>query len=564
MTTYNPLACAGLPFRLRLRSGLWLAAAVWLALAAFPGPSCAGEASPADTPREQADEAESFGFAEVERIAAQRAETPYAPPETPVPDFLLNLTLDEWRAIRARPDYTLWSDGQSPFRARFLHPGSVFDKTLELNVIEEGGVTRAPFSPGIFDIADEALAEQIRETVLGFAGFVLDTPAETTGEDVAGLVGTSHFVFKGRNARHGAYARILAIDTALPKGETFPYFRELWLVKPKRDDTSLVFYALMDSPAMTGAFRMEATPGTSMVMTVGARLYRRKGAPAPEKIGLAPITGMFMHSESSNAHAGDYRPEVHNCDGLQVRTADEAWHWVPLKNPGRLTINTLSLPNPRGFGLLQRDDNFDHYQDLDNRYDRSSSLWVEPIGNWGPGRLELVEIPAGKEYHGNILAYWVPEANGAAANGNGNGNGQAGAGPLALEYRLYWMTPGVSPHTLGRAAGTRIMRSPNNDVVTFVVDFESESLNALTADTGLTSVVEAPEEAPLEEKRLVKNSVTGGWRLYLRFKLPQGGVLQSLLNARNGPPPLRFSAHIKKGENLADPLTETWAYTLYP
>lgn len=513
----------------------------------------------------------SFAFADVQALAASLAAAPYAHPAKQVPEFLRALGYTEWRQLVYRHEKDiLWNgNGGTGLQPRFLLPGFLFNQLAAINVIDENGVCQLPFSPELIEAPDKNLVAKMQQEQLGFAGFRLDATDGKGEVEAPGLVGTSHFQFTGRNARFGPFARPLALDTALPSGEQFSFFREFWLRKPIRDDAGLIVFALMDSPGITGAFEFTVTPGTSTVLDVHASFHARKGAAKPAKIGLAPMTGMFLFSETGGARPSDYRPEVHNTDGLLV--ADDAgWQWTPLKNPQRLAVNAFPLVNPRGFGLLQRDGNFDHYQDLVNRFDRSSSLWVEPKGDWGAGTVELVEIPGTRDYHPNIVAYWVPAPdappqNGDAAAAGGQNGKNGGNGPaFSVEYRLYWMPPGSKLHELGTARDTRMQRTAEDNTVTLIIDFEGEALNALPADTGLTSVIDLPKEVALVDKQLEKNTVTGGWRLTLTLTPPQGGVLDSLLAAREGPPLLPISAHLKKGENLAEVLTETWRYNLIP
>lgn len=478
-------------------------------------------------------------------MAEKLAAREYAPPGTPVPDFLKALSQEQWRSLRYLPERNdLWNDADPLFRPRFLLPGFIFDQIAAVNIVDAEGARPVPFSTDFFAVPDESLAARIARERLGFGGLTLGGAENAAA---TGLIGTSHFQFRGRNGSYGVFARPVAIDTATPAGEQFPCFRELWLLKPEVGATEITVYALMDAPAMTGAFRMTFRPGTSAVLDVHARLFPRAGAPKA-KTGIAPVAGMFLFSETRGRPANDYRPEAHNCDGLLIAGPEGDWHWTPLQNPERLTIRARRMTNPRGFGLLQRDAVFDHYQDLARRYDRSPSVWVEPVGDWGAGGVELVEIPGTKDHHSNIVAYWVPE--------------EPAAGPFAVDYRVYWMPPGARLHELGEARDTRLARSAEDGTVTFVVDFEGGELNGIPADTGLTSVVAGPEEAPLVDKRLMKNDVTGGWRLTMRFKLPEAGMLDSLLAARDGSPRLVFSAHLKRGENLVEPLTETWRYSL--
>ncbi len=508
--------------------------------------------------------AASFTFADVEERARQAAATAYTPPSAGAPDFLQAMTFEQWQTIRYRPrEGDLWQ-GAAPLLPRIFLPGFLFEQTAAINVVERGEVRRLSFSKEQIHTQDQDLAAKLAGVDLGFAGFYLDYPGgngESMAEsDFPGIIAASYLHFRGRNARFGPYSRPLILDLAAQSGEQPAFFREFWLCEPEPGAESLTVFAFLDAPALTGAYEIVVTPGTTSVLDIRAVLYQRHGVAAPVKIGLAPVVGMYLFSEKDRGDPTDFRPEVHNCDGMLIHQADDAWLWTPLQNPQRLAIAGFDLDNPLGFGLLQRDVTFDHYQDLRRRYERSSSVWVEPKGGWGQGRLELVEIPSAKEFHPNIMAYWVPELTAAETADAG----APGAALLDIAYRLYSMPPGGKLHEFGMVRDTRTARSADDNSVTVVVDFEGEALNALPADTGLTSVVDAPQEAPLLEKNLMKNEVTGGWRLTMKFALPQSGVLQNLLAAREGPPQLAFSAFLKKGENLPEVLTETWRYNYIP
>lgn len=509
-----------------------------------------------------------FSLADVEARAAALAARPFENPDGQVPDFLLNISYDQWRKLRFRPDRSLWRQEDLPFEVQFFHPGLFYNRLVTLNIVEGGEARKLPFSTDMFEYGDDGLAARVRSTPLEFAGFRLHFPIKNPDykDEVAVFLGATYFRAVSKNSQYGLSGRGLAIDTALPGGEEFPYFREFWLVKPAPDAEAMTVYALMDTPSMTGAYRFVITPGDPTVMDVRCTLFARTGARGVQKIGLGALTSMFLFGETQNGQPGDYRPEVHDSDGLLYRDAEGRWFWSPLANPKRLAVNSFRLDNPRGFGLMQRDALFDHYQDMEARYDERPSLWVEPRDEWGPGRLELIEIPSEEEIHDNMVAFWVPDkpVPDLPEGQNPPPEAQRAYPPsMRYAYRLYWMTPGVSPHGLGRAASTRTSRSAQGDSMRFFIDFEGRELNALPADTGLTSVIEAPDEAPVLEKQLIKNPETGGWRLVFQVRLPkEEGVMQSLKAARDGAPSYRFRAVLKKGENLPDPLTETWVYDL--
>lgn len=497
----------------------------------------------------------SFGFDDVRQKAERLATRSYHDENSRVPDFLLALGSGGWHGIRFRDERVLWR-GESPFTVAMYHPGFIYNRLVTVNVVENGHSAPLAFNPDMFQYADPSVADRVKGGRINFSGFRVHYPVNMSDVDdeVAVFLGATYFRAVAKNTGYGLAARALALNTASPQGEEFPYFREFWLVKPGPNDLVMTVYALMDSPSMTAAYRFDIRPGTSTVMDVACTVYPRGDWPSG-KLGLAPLTSMYLFSETENGARGDYRPEVHNSDGFLIAASDTDWIWRPLANPSRLAVNSFFLSSPKGFGLLQRDDVFDHYQDIDGRFERRPSLWVEPVGDWGQGRLELIEIPSKEAIHDNIIAFWTtdPEQGGEGRQG----------GPLSLAYKLYWMAPNVTPHNLGRATATRLVRRPDIGIGRFIIDFESRALNAMPAATGLSSLVETPEQCPLLDKKLVKNPVTGGWRLMFTVALPkQEGVVQSLLSAREAPPKLRFTAILKRGENLPDPLTEQWVYDL--
>ncbi|WVM87847.1 glucan biosynthesis protein [Halopseudomonas pachastrellae] len=192
----------------------------------------------------------------------------------------------------------------------------------------------------------------------------------------------------------------------MPGGEEFPDFVEFWLERPAPDATSMTFYGLLDSPSMTGAYRFVATPGEQTALAVESVLFPRHDV---ELLGVAPLTSMFYYGENSIRPRGEWRPEVHDSDGLLVHDGGTGeWLWRPLRNPSTLRMDYFSVQNLRGFGLLQRDTDFRSYQDPEAIYDGRPSSWVETDGSWGPGKVVLVQIPTPNETNDNIVAFWQP------------------------------------------------------------------------------------------------------------------------------------------------------------
>lgn len=514
--------------------GLWAAPRAW--------------ADDEEAAAEAAAEDEGFNFESVARLARERARAPFAGADGATRDFLRKMTREEWSAITFDEGRRLWRDEDAKFQAGFFHPGFIFDQPPEISVVRDGEPEPLPFDQGLFTYPDQNLKDKLAALKLGFAGFRLLYPLYDNDrvDEAVSFLGATHFRGLARKSRYGLEARGLILDPGAQGGEEYPYFRHFWLVEPPTDAYSMTVLALLDSPSLTGAYAFTVTPGTSTVMDVKARLFRREGASFPETVGLAPIGSMYLFSEKEGP-GGNWRPEVHNSDILLFATKGGQWYRRPLSNPKKLTVNSYDLPDPFGFGLMQSDPDFDHYQDLDARYDLRPSLWIEPQGDWGPGRLELIEIPGVSDINSNIIAFWRPD--------------QIAGGELDMAYKMYWMPAGQAPHMLGRATQTR--RADWNDGGSqFIIDFEGGELGDIPAESGLASVVDVSDGVTAQEKTLRQNPVTGGWRLEFKVRPPDATVVDSLKSARGGQRALHLSAVLKKGENFPDALTETWIYDL--
>ena len=508
--------------------------------------------------------AETFAFEKVVKKAEALAARPFENPDGAVPDFLLNISYDQWRKIRFRPEMSLWRNEKLPFEAQFFHPGLFYNRLVGINIVHDGGALRLPFSTTFFEYGDNAFASKTGAVPLDFTGFRLHFPLNRDDykDEAAVFLGASYFRAVARGTQYGLSARGLAVDTAMQSGEEFPYFREFWIEKPAPDAQKITVCALLDSQSLTGAYRFILTPGEETVMDVECALFLRKDV---QKIGLAPLTSMYLYGEPENGRDGDFRPEVHDSDGLLFRSAEGEWTWRPLANPKRLAVLSVPLPNPRGFGLMQRDWIFDHYQDLEARYEKRPSLWIEPLGEWGEGHVELVEIPTEQEIHDNIVAYWVP-AKTPETGGEGKPKDETPEYPrtMTFAYRMRWLPPHRPVHDLGRVMATRVAAGNAPEMKKFVLDFEGDELAELPAGAGLTSIVTVGGGTRLVEKQLQKNEATGGWRLVFQIAPESEGGLKTLFPSPAGRPRIRLSALLKRGENIPEPLTETWTYDLHP
>jgi periplasmic glucans biosynthesis protein len=479
----------------------------------------------------------AFDFDNVVDQAQKLAQEPFQESKGQVPDWLLKLTYDQWRNIRFRPEQALWRKRPSKFQVQFFHPGLYYDRVVTINVVDSAGVHPLKFSPSQFDYDKNDFASKVPQD-LGYAGFRLHYPINTPKyhDEVIVFLGASYFRAVGKDEVFGLSARGLAIDTALPSGEEFPYFKEFWLVRPAPKATEMAVYALLDSRSLAGAYRFVVKPGAQTIVTVECRLFLRKTV---QKLGMAPLTSMFFHGENTTRHFEDFRPEVHDSDGLLLNLSNGEWLWRPLDNPSKLDVSGFQMKNPKGFGLIQRDREFEHYQDLETHPERRPSAWVVPASDWGAGRVELVEIPTNSDTNDNIVAYWVPENNPKPGE------------PVVFSYTIHWHGDDPNRPPGGRVVATRRDRGTAENAYRFVVDFAGGKLEKIPADTvlrGVVTVVGGEQAAELLDQHVVNNPAIDGWRLTFQVRPKKKE-------------PIELRAFLDKGGNT---LTETWSYMLLP
>lgn len=509
---------------LALLVGLWTGP-----VASFGGPN-APEAAEAATPPPK-----RFNFADVRRRAEVMASQPFQTTGSTLPDFLKNLDYDQYRDIRFRAERSLWRAEGLPFEIQFAPLGFFFSEPVIINVVVEGEGKPVEYASDLFDYGKNSVPDNLPKD-LGFAGFKVLYPLHTDShyDEVAVFLGASYFRAVGQKQNYGLSARGLAVDTGLPKPEEFPRFREFWLEKPAKDATELTVYALMDSRSLTGAYRFVIKPGVATQIEVKASLFVRDKAQV-QKLGVAPLTSMFYHGAMNERFFDDFRPQVHDSDGLLMLAGNGEWIWRPLNNPARLRISAYQDNNPRGFGLLQRDRDFDNYQDLEAHYHIRPSIWVEPQGDWGKGSVQLIEIPSTAERYDNIAAFWTPEKPVEAGQ------------KLEFSYRLSFFLDLPNLSSGGRTLASRVGAGGAGDLQAerrrFVIDFGGENLARLADDAPVEGVVSG-STGQIQNVVVHKNPQTHGWRLSFEL-LPQGDA------------PSELRGFLKLGNDV---LTETWSY----
>lgn len=489
----------------------------------------------------------AFGFDDVAAIAHARAQSPYRDPAAlPTARWLASLSYDEHRGIRYRPARALWRDAGLPFELQFFHAGRGHLRALRLFEVHAGQARPLRIGRDAFDYGERALPRDGGDAA-EIAGFRVHFPLHRPDvkDEVIALLGASYFRAVGAGQQYGLSARGVAVDSTRGAGEEFPSFDTFWIERPAAQARELVFYALLDGPRVAGAYRFVVRPGAQTVVDVRARLYLR--APVA-MLGLAPLTSMFHHGENQPV-ADDYRPEVHDSDGLQIATAEGEWIWRPLVNPRGVFVTSFALQQPRGFGLMQRDRAFARYEDLEARYERRPSAWVEPLpadagglDAWRAGRIELLQFHTPDETHDNVGAFWVPEPLPSPAQ------------PLDIAWRLHWQgdakTLPPNAHTVQTRAGVGYREGAvEAGRVQLHVDFDGEALRALPAGAEVEVVVSGDANARRLRGHAYPHVASGGWRASIEFH-------------RDDPRrPVELRAFLRSGERV---LSETWSYALPP
>jgi len=394
-----------------------------------------------------------FSFDRLIALAKSLGTKPQVADSSLPADVLQRIDYDAHGKIRFDTGHALFRDGPGQFPVTFFHLGRYFPVPVHMHLLENAGsdafAREILYDPASFTMPADSPAKELPPGA-GFAGFRLQEsrvgdqgtrPWEKN--DWVAFLGASYFRAIGELYQYGLSARGIALDAAVPdRAEEFPNFTRFYFEPPAPGSDAMTVYALLEGPSVTGAYKFAMKRGKAVQMDIECRLFVRREV---ARFGLAPLTSMYWYSESVKPTAIDWRPEVHDSDGLAMWIGAGERIWRPLNNPTQTRASAFADNNPKGFGLLQRDRGFDHYQDGVS-YEKRPSLWVEPIGAWGEGAVQLIEIPTDDEIHDNVLACWVPKAPVVAGSS------------VALKYRLHWSAEEPFPSPLARVVATRMGR----------------------------------------------------------------------------------------------------------
>jgi glucans biosynthesis protein len=466
-----------------------------------------------------------FDPAEVKALAKALAAKPWQAPKDTLSGPLAKLSYDDYRSLRFKPDQALWRADALPFTVHFFHRGFLYKERVDIFEVENGQARPVAYRPEMFDLSKLGA---VASGDIGFAGFRIHAPVNRPDyhDEVAAFLGASYFRAVGKHHRYGLSARGLAIKTAEQTGEEFPRFSTFWLEKPTTQSGAIIVHALLDSRSTTGAYKFTIRPGETTIFDVEMTLYPRVEL---AQVGIAPLTSMFFFAPSDRAGIDDFRPAVHDSDGLSIWTGSGEQIWRPISNPTLLQASNFLDVDPRGFGLMQRQRAFATFQDLEARYERRPSLWIETLGKWGRGGVSLIEIPTTGEIHDNIVAFWRPEKP-LAANAE-----------HSFTYRMHWCWDAPWKSELAHITDTRIGGGNAKDTRLFVLDLEGDALGRESKDR------RGRVEASAGKVRNVvaqPNPISGGWRLSFELEPDNAKVIE-------------LRARLLDGDA---PASETWLY----
>ncbi|MFO1068543.1 MAG: glucan biosynthesis protein D [Geminicoccaceae bacterium] len=485
--------------------------------------------------------AEPFSFDLLITRAKEMAAVPYVPPPRPDPAIVGKIDYDAYGKIGTKWEDALYAQGPGVFPIVLKHVGMFFPKTVRMHAVSDGMAREVLYSDTYFNMTEDHVAHGLGEQPSAFAGFwVYESRLDgdwSKREPWVTFLGASYFRAVGELGQVGQSARGLAIGTGDPEPEEFPDFVAHWFQPAMTDSDPVIVHSLLDSPSISGAYRFALHRTKGVVMDIECRLFPRKEIP---HIGIAPLTSMYWYGEADKGRYVDWRPEVHDADGLAIWNGAGEHLWRPLNNPPRIVTSSFFDTNPRGFGLSQRDRNYDHYLEGVG-YHLRPSTWVEPLGQWGRGVVRLVEIPTDDEIYDNIVAFWVPEVPPKAGD------------ELAYAYRLHWMADEpFAPKDLARVHATAIGRGGQpgrarpKGVYKFMVDFAGGPLPDLPDGTKIEPDVSV-SVGEISLIHMEKTPFTERERVTFDLTAPPGSVVEMRLLFRVD----------------GKPITETWLFQFH-
>ena len=448
-----------------------------------------------------------------------------------IPQEWLDLTYDEFNHIWFDPRNGIWIDEDRPLKMDLFTAGLYVPRPTQINLVEDGVAKTLGFDINLFATTDEFPDLPVDDT-MGYSGFRLRADLAENGlfNEFFVFQGASYFRGIANGQNYGLSARGLALRTGDPNGEEFPDFTHFWIEAAKPGETTFTVHALLDGPSTTGAYTFRITHGAegeATIVDVAGTLYPRVDL---LHVGIAPLTSMFLFDETNRPRFDDFRPAVHDSEGLMMLNGSGEKLWRPLANPTRVEISSFVDTDPMGFGLMQRTRRAEDYADLEAHYENRPSLWITPGEGWGQGLVELVEIPADKEIYDNIVAYWRPSAPIAAGSEH------------SFTYQMTWGEEPEGLPDVARVTNTRIGKGFDQVKTVVAIDFTDHPM--LPEDLDEVTLTVRASTGEVSEGILQRNPGTGGVRLAFSFLPGDAEAVE-----------LRAQMHFN-----STPVSEVWLY----
>ncbi|MDD9910573.1 MAG: glucan biosynthesis protein G [Ahrensia sp.] len=436
----------------------------------------------------------------LEEEAQRRAQSAYQPAPL-IPAAWRELSYEKFQHIWFNGKKAIWADEQRPMQLDLFTAGLYFPRAVRVHTVTDGAVQQLPYDLSLFATTDQFPDMPVDET-MGYAGVRLRSELNRRGkfEEFIVFQGASYFRAIANKQNYGLSARGIALGTASAEGEEFPDFTDFWVEAAQPGQTTYRVHALLDGPSITGAYSFEVTPGQPTRVKVDAVVYPRRDL---SHVGLGALTSMFLFDETNRSRFDDFRPAVHDSEGLLMVNGNGERIWRPLANPKKVEISAFQDRNPRGFGLMQRTRDIERYADLEARYENRPSLWITPNGEWGDGAVELVEIPADREIYDNIVAYWRPRES------------LGGGSAHRFSYAMAWGEEEVDAPDVARVLNTRIGKGFDQKKIVTAIDFAPHP--AFSGELEDLEIVLRSPSAELSPGVLQRNPGTGGVRLAFSF-----------------------------------------------
>lgn len=461
---------------------------------------------------------ETFSHDTVITLAEQLSQTPFKEAKK-APKELIDLNFDTYSKINYQENAAIWGGSPTKFSVQLFAPGFLYKNLVDIDVVENSKAIPIELTEASFDVPNDAIEKLITQ-VGQYAGVRLHYPIndDETKDEFIMFQGASYFRVLSKGQTYGLSNRGLAIDVAQPKGEEYPLFKRFWVERPSKYQTAIVVHALLDSQSVTGAYRFGIYPGSPSRVEVEVTLFPRRDIP---HVGLAPLTSMFLYGGLDSSDKPDYRPQVHNSDGLQVDRGNGERLWRPLNNPNKLQISAFGDEDIKGFGLIQRHRKFEDYQDLDANYQLKPSAWIEPLNDWGKGQLILLEIPSNAETNDNIVTYWEPQG------------GLKKDQPYKYSYRMT-----ASNDSPSAASKARVVRSSKGQLVAKGKELLIDYSNINAQDIDKIRIDASISKGKIISSRIVAHPDINGARVFLNFEPESTNVAELRVQLNKGDKPL--------------------------